>query len=133
MLVDEKSNGIAKPSCAVPWRLCASSHLGEPPQCFQVLDFILIALSTANKLGTPDKTRRQPITTILGMLYVVALILQSNHHLSSLYPFHPICLTIVSHQNLLYIRFSVEYLSAKLDIGDDAVVAVVLQGSAAQL
>ena len=19
----------------VPWRLCASSHLGEPPQCFQ--------------------------------------------------------------------------------------------------
>ena len=50
---------------------------------------------------------------ILCSLYIVALILQSNHHLSSLYPFHPICLTIVSHQNLLYIGFSVEYLSAK--------------------
>lgn len=25
----------------VPWRLCASSHLGEPPQCFMVLGFIL--------------------------------------------------------------------------------------------
>ena len=131
MLVDEKSNGIAKPSCAVPWRLCASSHLGEPPQCFQVLDFIQTTLSTVYKLGIDYKTRRQRITATFGKLYVAALFLPFNHHQPSLHTFHPVCLTVVSHQNLLYIGFSVEYLSAKLDIGNDAVVAVVLQGSSA--
>lgn len=40
---------------------------------------------------------------------------------------------VVDHQNFLYIGLTVEYLSAKLDIGNDAIVAVVLQGSAAQL
>ena len=133
MPVDEKSNGIAKPSCAVPWRLCASNHLGEPPQCFQVLDFIQPTLSIVNKLGISYKTRRQYITTILGKLHIVALFLPSNHHHSPLHAFHPVCLTVVSHQNLLYIGFSVEYLSAKLDIGNDAIVSVLLQGSAAQL
>ena len=83
-------------------------------------------LSIVNKLGTAYKTRRQRITATLGKLYVVALFLSSNHHQSSLHTFHPVCLTVVSHQNLLYIGFSVEYLSAKLDIGNDAIVAVVL-------
>ena len=31
--VVKESNGIEQPSSNVPWRLCASSHLGEPPQC----------------------------------------------------------------------------------------------------
>ena len=134
MPVDEKSNGIAKPSSAVPWRLCASNHLGEPPQCFQVLDFIQTILNThyiLDILGTHCKTRRQRITTTLGKLYVVALFLSSNHHHPPLQPLHPKCLTVVSHQNLLYIGLTVEYLSTKLDIGNGAVVAVVLQGSAA--
>ena len=46
----DKKNGMAKPSCNVPWRLCASSHLGEPPQCFSiVLDFIQTIRRTPGK------------------------------------------------------------------------------------
>lgn len=79
----DKNNGMAKPSCNVPWRLCASSHLGEPPQCFSmVLDFIQTIRRTPGKhdqLGIANKTRRQPITTTLGKLYVVALFISHTH------------------------------------------------------
>ena len=74
---------MAKPSCNVPWRLCASSHLGEPPQCFSmVLDFIQTIRRTLGKhdqLGIANKTRRQPITATLGKLYVVALFISHTH------------------------------------------------------
>ena len=67
----------------VPWRLCASSHLGEPPQCFSiVIDFIQTIRRTPGKhdqLGIANKTRRQPITTTLGKLYVVALFISHTH------------------------------------------------------
>ena len=67
----------------VPWRLCASSHLGEPPQCFSmVLDFIQTIRRTLGKhdqLGIANKTRRQPITATLGKLYVVALFISHTH------------------------------------------------------
>lgn len=72
----------------VPWRLCASSHLGEPPQCFSmVLDFIQTIRRTLGKhdqLGIANKTRRQPITTTLGKLYVVALFISHTHQGHSL-------------------------------------------------
>lgn len=82
------------------------------------------------QLGIANKTRRQPITTTLGKLYVVALFyaVKSNLHI-----LRSVRLTIVSHQNLLNVGLAVEYLSAKLDIRDDTVVSVVLQGSSAQL
>ena len=50
-----------------------------------------------------------------------------------LHTFHSVRFTIVSHQNLLNVGLAVEYLSAKLDIRDDTVVSVVLQGPSAQL
>lgn len=72
------NRSILRNGCSnVPWRLCASSHLGEPPQCFSiVLDFIQTIRRTPGKhdqLGIANKTRRQPITATLGKLYVVAL------------------------------------------------------------
>ena len=54
-------------------------------------------------------------------------------HAFLLQALHPVRLTIVSHQNLLNVGLAVENLSAKLDIRDDTVVSVVLQGSSAQL
>ena len=69
------------------------------------------------QLGIANKTRRQPITTTLGKLYVVALFyaVKSNLHI-----LRSVRLTIVSHQNLLNVGLAVEYLSAKLDIRDTA-------------
>ena len=86
-----------------------------------------------DQLGIANKTRRQPITATLGKLYVVALFISHTHQGHSPTPFHSVRLTIVSHQNLLNVGLAVEYLSAKLDIRDDTVVSVVLQGSSAQL
>lgn len=87
------------------------------------------------QLGIANKTRRQPITATLGKLYVVALFISHTHqgHVFLLQALHSVRLTIVSHQNLLNVGLAVEYLSAKLDIRDDTVVSVVLQGSSAQL
>ena len=87
------------------------------------------------QLGIANKTRRQPITTTLGKLYVVALFISHTHqgHVFLLQALHSVRLTIVSHQNLLNVGLAVKYLSAKLDIRDDTVVSVVLQGSSAQL
>ena len=47
-----------------------------------VLDFIQTIRRTLGKhdqLGIANKTRRQPITTTLGKLYVVALFISHNH------------------------------------------------------
>ena len=44
--INGKIQWHSKPSCAVPLRFCAFNHLGEPPQCFQVLDFIQTILNT---------------------------------------------------------------------------------------
>ena len=89
----DKKNGMAKPSCNVPWRLCASSHLGEPPQCFSmVLDFIQTIRRTLGKhdqLGIANKTRRQPITTTLGKLYVVALFISPHSSRTCISPTSP--------------------------------------------
>lgn len=103
-----------------------------------VLDFIQTIRRTPGRhdqLGIANKTRRQPITATLGKLYVVALFISPTHqgHAFLLQALHPVRLTIVSHQNLLNVGLAVEYLSAKLDIRDDTVVSVVLQGSSAQL
>ena len=77
----------------VPWRLCASSHLGEPPQCFSmVLDFIQTIRRTPGKhdqLGIANKTRRQPITTTLGKLYVVALFISPHSSRTCISPTSP--------------------------------------------
>ena len=77
----------------VPWRLCASSHLGEPPQCFSmVLDFIQTIRRTLGKhdqLGIANKTRRQPITTTLGKLYVVALFISPHSSRTCISPTSP--------------------------------------------
>ena len=92
-------------------------------------------LSKHEQLGIANKTRRQPITTTLGKLYVVALFFSHTHQglVFLLHTLHSVRLTIVSHQNLLNVGLSVEYLSAKLDIRNDTIIAVVLQGSSAQL
>ena len=77
----------------VPWRLCASSHLGEPPQCFSiVLDFIQTIRRTPGKhdqLGIANKTRRQPITATLGKLYVVALFISPHSSRTCISPTSP--------------------------------------------
>ena len=77
----------------VPWRLCASSHLGEPPQCFSmVLDFIQTirrTLGKHNQLDIANKTRRQPITTTLGKLYVVALFISPQSSRTCISPASP--------------------------------------------
>lgn len=77
----------------VPWRLCASSHLGEPPQCFSiVLDFIQTIWRTLGKhdqLGIANKTRRQPITATLGKLYVVALFISPHSSRTCISPTSP--------------------------------------------
>ena len=77
----------------VPWRLCASSHLGEPPQCFSmVLDFIQTIRRTLGKhdqLGIANKTRRQPITATLGKLYVVALFISPHSSRTCISPTSP--------------------------------------------
>ena len=73
-----------------------------------------------DQLGIANKTRRQPITTTLGKLYVVALFISHTHQGILLHTFHSVRFTIVSHQNLLNVGLAVEYLSAKLDIRDNA-------------
>jgi len=103
-----------------------------------VLDFkqtIQKTLGKHNKLGIANKTRRQHITTTLGKLYVVALFVSHAHQrlIFLLHTLYSVRLTIVRHQYLLNVGLSIEYLSAKLDIRNDTIVAVVLQGSAAQL
>lgn len=74
------------------------------------------------QLGIANKTRRQPITVTLGKLYVVALFISHTHqgHVFLLQALHSVRFTIVSHQNLLNVGLAVEYLSAKLDIRDNA-------------
>ena len=66
-----------------------------------------------DQLGIANKTRRQPITTTLGKLYVVALFISPSHqgHVFLLHTLHSVRLTIVSHQNLLNVGLAVEYLS----------------------
>lgn len=50
-----------------------------------------------------------------------------------LYIFYFVCFMIVSYQNFLNVGFVVEYFFVKLDIWDDIVVLVVLQGFLVQL
>lgn len=88
------NRSILRNGCSnVPWRLCASSHLGEPPQCFSiVLDFIQTIWRTLGKhdqLGIANKTRRQPITATLGKLYVVALFISPHSSRTCISPTSP--------------------------------------------
>ena len=99
-----------------------------------VLDFIQTIRRTLGKhdqLGIANKMRRQPITTTLVSYTLSPCSFHPTHqgHVFLLQALHSVRLTIVSHQNLLNVGLAVEYLSAKLDIRDDTVVSVVLQGS----
>lgn len=89
-----------------------------------------------DQLGIANKMRRQPITKPRSVSYTLSpCSFHPTHqgHVFLLQALHSVRLTIVSHQNLLNVGLAVEYLSAKLDIRDDTVVSVVLQGSSAQL
>lgn len=70
------NRSILRNGCSnVPWRLCASSHLGEPPQCFSMaLDLCRLyrghtAHSTHNTLGIVHKGNQQHTTETLGKFH----------------------------------------------------------------
>ena len=76
-----------------------------------------------DQLGIANKTRRQPITKPRSVSYTLSpCSFHPTHqgHVFLLQALHSVRLTIVSHQNLLNVGLAVEYLSAKLDIRDNA-------------
>ena len=64
------NRSILRNGCSnVPWRLCASSHLGEPPQCFNGIRFMQTIPKTHSTLGIVHKGNQQHTTETLGKFH----------------------------------------------------------------
>ena len=86
-----------------------------------------------NKLGIANKTRRQPITTTLGKLYVVALFISPYNYLMKCFVLIDLKTTKITHQDVgqmdMYVRM---YDELKRTEGDNPTIGILLCSETSQ-